>query len=171
MLSTLKNEKSTWSMNPGAHFETSVVGRLVILVAFVRRQIGQGYSKSGIFSGRPSMSPFLTIHFSMVIETRLRRLWISWEIFCFESAQTVGTTIFLFLWGLNFIYFYLKIGKIVFSLVGWSPRTTLKVNKFTMFNRFRCNLLKAKLKIWGHLTWTTIKCSHWIYNETVRKMA
>ena len=44
-------------------FETSVVGPLVILVHLVKRKIGQGYSKSGIFSGRLSMSPFLGISF------------------------------------------------------------------------------------------------------------
>ena len=44
MLSTLKNAKSIWSMNPGGKFETSVVGPLEILVALVKRQIGQGFS-------------------------------------------------------------------------------------------------------------------------------
>ena len=56
-------------MNPGEKFETSVVGPLLILVAVVMRQIGQGSPNSGIFSGRPSMSPFLAISFIMVIET------------------------------------------------------------------------------------------------------
>ena len=56
-------------MNPGANFETSVVGPLVILVALVKRQIGQGYSNSGRFSGRPSMNPFLAILFILVIDT------------------------------------------------------------------------------------------------------
>ena len=45
------------------NFETSVVGPLVILIALAKRQIGQGYSKSGWFSGRPSMSPFISIFF------------------------------------------------------------------------------------------------------------
>ena len=67
MLLTLKNAKSIRSMNPGEKFETSVVGPLEILVALVKRKIEQGYSNSGRFSGRPSMSPFLTIHFSQVI--------------------------------------------------------------------------------------------------------
>ena len=56
-------------MNPGANFDTSVVGPLGILVAFVKIQIGQGSSNSGRFSERPSMSTFLAIRFSLVIET------------------------------------------------------------------------------------------------------
>ena len=95
MLSTLKNEKSIWSMNPGGDLGKSVFGPLAILVALVMRQIGQGSSNSGRFSGRPSMSPLLAIRFSRVIETWPKRWWISWERVCFESPQTVGTTIFL----------------------------------------------------------------------------
>ena len=68
MLSTLKNEKSIRSMNPGATFETSVVGPMGILVALVKRHIGQGSSNSGRFSGRPSVDHFLAINFSLVIE-------------------------------------------------------------------------------------------------------
>ena len=70
MLSTLKKAKSIWSMNPVAGFETSTVGTLGILFASVKRQIqiGQGYSKSGIFVGRPSMSIFLSIIFILAIE-------------------------------------------------------------------------------------------------------
>ena len=56
-------------MKPGANFDTSVVGPLEILVALVKRQTGQGYSKSRIFYVRPSMTPFLAINFSIVIET------------------------------------------------------------------------------------------------------
>ena len=44
MLSTLKNAKSVWIVNPGGDFETSVVGSLGILVALVKRQIDQGSS-------------------------------------------------------------------------------------------------------------------------------
>ena len=69
MLSTLKKSKSIQNMNPGANFDTLVVGPLGILVALVKIQIGQGYSNSGRFYGRPSMSPFPAIRFSMVIET------------------------------------------------------------------------------------------------------
>ena len=97
MLSKLKNSKVIWSMNPGANFETSVVRSLGILVALVKRQIGQGYSNSGIFSGRPSMSPFIAICFSLVIETWPKRWWISWEVF-FKIPHTFETTISLFLW-------------------------------------------------------------------------
>ena len=50
MLSTLKEGKFIWSTKKGGNFETSVVGPLVILVALVKRQIVQGYFKSGIFS-------------------------------------------------------------------------------------------------------------------------
>ena len=56
-------------MKHGRDFETSVVGPMVILVALVKSQIGQGSSNSGIFFGRPYMSPFLAIRLSMVIET------------------------------------------------------------------------------------------------------
>ena len=69
MISTLKNAKSILSMNIGANFETSVVGPLGIFAALVMMQIGQDYSNSGRFSGRPSMSPFLGIRFSLVIDT------------------------------------------------------------------------------------------------------
>ena len=47
-----------------------MVGYLGILVALVKKQIGQGSSKSGKIVGRPSMSPFLAIGFSLLIETR-----------------------------------------------------------------------------------------------------
>ena len=43
--------------------------------------------------------------------------------------------------------FELKTVKIVASLVGWSPRMTLRVNKVTMFKRFRCNLLKTNINL------------------------
>ena len=57
----IENRKSIWSMKPGANFETLVVGILGILVALVKRKIGQESSKSGIFVGRPFMSPFIAI--------------------------------------------------------------------------------------------------------------
>ena len=38
MLSTLKNAKSIWSMNPGGDFETSMIGPLIISVALVRKK-------------------------------------------------------------------------------------------------------------------------------------
>ena len=69
MLLKLKNKKYIRRMKPGVNLETSMVGPLVILVALVKIQIGQGYSKSGKFSGRPSMSPFLAIFKSLTIET------------------------------------------------------------------------------------------------------
>ena len=83
IISTLKTAKSIWIMNPGANFETSVVGPLGILVALVRRQIGQGYSNSGRFYGRPSIRPFLSICFSLVIEIWPKRWWKGWERVCF----------------------------------------------------------------------------------------
>ena len=53
-------------MKQGTIFDTSVAGPLEILVALVKRKIGQGSSKSGIFSGRTFMSPFLDISLSLV---------------------------------------------------------------------------------------------------------
>ena len=72
--------------------------------------------------------------------------------------------------------FELKIVNIVVSMVWWSPRITLRVNKVTMFKRFRCNLFKTNTKLegtwWysvGRVTWKIINCSNWIYNWTVSK--
>ena len=76
----------------------------------------------------------------------------------------------------DFDNFYLKI---VFfsSLVGWYPRTTLRVNKITMFKMFRCDLLKTNIKFevtwWdgiGRVTWKIINWYHWVYNVTVIKI-
>ena len=44
-----------------------MVGTLFILVSLVKGQTGQGSSNSGIFSGKPTMIPFLAISFSPVI--------------------------------------------------------------------------------------------------------
>ena len=101
MLSTLKNEKFMWSMKPLEHFDISVVVTLVISVDLVKRKIGQGCSKSGRFYGRPSISPFFAISFSLVIDTWPNNWWIIRESFCFESENPVGTTIFFSLWGLT----------------------------------------------------------------------
>ena len=67
MLSTLKNTKYILSIKPGGNLYTSVVEPLGIFVALVKIKIVQGFSKSGRFSGRPSMRPFLVINFSLVI--------------------------------------------------------------------------------------------------------
>ena len=83
MLSILKNEKSIWIMNPGANFETSKVGTMGILFALFITHIGQGCYNSGRFYGRPSKSHFIAIHFSLVITTRPKHWWISWDRFCF----------------------------------------------------------------------------------------
>ena len=56
-------------MNPGANFETSMVRSMGILVALVKRQIGQGYYKSGRFVRRQLMSTFITIIIRLVINT------------------------------------------------------------------------------------------------------
>ena len=61
----MKNEKM-------GNFDTSVVGTLVVLVPLVNRKIGHIYFKSGRFSGRPSMRPFLVISFSLEIETQTK---------------------------------------------------------------------------------------------------
>ena len=55
-------------MKPGANFDTVVFGPQLIVVPLVKRKIGQGSSKEGVFSATPSMSPFLAISFCMVIE-------------------------------------------------------------------------------------------------------
>ena len=63
-------------MNPGANFETSVVGPLEILVALVNRQIGQSYSNSGRFAITTFMSPLFAIISNLEMETQPKRLWI-----------------------------------------------------------------------------------------------
>ena len=52
-------------MNPGENVDTSIVEPLGILVALVKRQIGQGYSILGIFFGILPISTFFAIRFSM----------------------------------------------------------------------------------------------------------
>ena len=178
MLSTLKNAKSIWIMNPGAILETSVVVPLGILVALINRQIGKDYSKSGIFSGRPSMCTFITINFSLVIETWPKRWWISWDFVLFwKCTYSWDKNITVFV-RVDFDNFDLNIVNIVLSLVGWSPRRTLRVKKVkvTMLKRFRRNLLRANIKFEGTLlygigrvTRKIINCSHWIYDGTFRK--
>ena len=69
MLPAFKKAKYALSMKPGANVDTSVVGTLGILVAFIKIQIGQVSYKSWRFSGRISMSPFISINFSLVIYT------------------------------------------------------------------------------------------------------
>ena len=49
-------------------FEISMIGPKEVLVALIKRQIGKGYYKSGIFFRRSSMNPFLDIHFSLTID-------------------------------------------------------------------------------------------------------
>ena len=73
MLSTLKKGKYIGSMKQIETFDISVVGPLEIFVALVKIKIGQVYSNSGVFCGKPSMSPFLAIRFSPVIETLPKR--------------------------------------------------------------------------------------------------
>ena len=58
---------------PRGNFETSVVRPLEVLISLVKRQIGYSYSKSGMFYGRPSMSPFTSILFSLEINARPKR--------------------------------------------------------------------------------------------------
>ena len=60
-------------MNPGEIFDKSMVGPLGILVALAKIPIWQVYSKSGRFSGGPSISTFITISFSLVIQKGLKR--------------------------------------------------------------------------------------------------
>ena len=56
-------------MKPGTKIETSMLVPLGILVALVKRKIGQGCPKSVIFVVRPSMSPLLGIICGVVINT------------------------------------------------------------------------------------------------------
>ena len=56
-------------MNPGKQFETSMVVPPVILVDFLRIQIGQGYSNSGIFVRRLYISTFIAINVGLTIDT------------------------------------------------------------------------------------------------------
>ena len=56
-------------MNQGKFLEASMVGPLEILVTSTRRQIGQGFYKSGRYVGITSTILFLAIRFSLVIET------------------------------------------------------------------------------------------------------
>ena len=55
IISTLKNKKSIWSMNPGGNSETSMVGPLGILFVLVKRKIGKVSSKSGSFFVDPPL--------------------------------------------------------------------------------------------------------------------
>ena len=56
-------------MNPGANFETSILGPLVILVDLLKIYIGQGSSKSGKFVIRPFISPLFNITNGIVVDT------------------------------------------------------------------------------------------------------
>ena len=172
MLSTLKIKNPSEAGN----FYTSVVGPLGILVALVRRKIRQGSSKSGIFSGRPYMRPFLVILFSLVIETWTKCWWIFWEIFFWKCTDSWDKNIPVSV-RVDFEIFYFKIVKIFLILIGWSPITTSRVNKITMLKRFRHNILKPNIKFegnWldgvGRVTWTIIKWYRWIYNGKVKKV-
>ena len=131
MISTLKNSTSIWRMNPRGNFDKLMVVPLVILVALVKRQRGQGYSKSGVFVGRPSMSPFLDICFRLAIETWPKRLLIIWEkLFSMGHIQLEQHYSCFFegwLWNFHF-----EDSLKMLSVVGWYPRTTLRFNKFIM---------------------------------------
>ena len=155
--------------------QTLVVGTMVILVTSVKRHIGQGSSKSGIFCGRPSISPFIAISFSLIIDTWPKFWWVSWERFFWKCTDSWDNNILVSL-RVEFGYFYLNIVKICLSLVEWSPIITLSDNKVTMLKSFRRNLLKFTIKFevtwWdgvGRVTCTIINWSHWIYNITFRK--
>ena len=78
MLSTLKKWRIHTEHEPRGNFESSVVRPLGILTSLVKRQIGYSYYKSGIFYGRPSMSPFIYILFSLEVKTGPKLWWIGW---------------------------------------------------------------------------------------------
>ena len=68
ILTTFKNEKSIWSINPGEMFETSMFVPLRILVDLVKRQVYQGSYKSGKFVVIPSTSPCIVICFILAVD-------------------------------------------------------------------------------------------------------
>ena len=70
----------------------------------------------------------------------------------------------------DFDHFNLKIVVVSY------PIKTLMVNKITMLQRFRFNLLKTNIRFevtqWDgvvSVTWTVINCSHWMYSESDSK--
>ena len=72
--------------------------------------------------------------------------------------------------------FEFKIVKFVVSMLWWSPRMTLRVNKTNCFYRFVCNIFKTNIKLlvtWLYsvvrVIWTIINWSHWIYIEQLGK--
>ena len=76
----------------------------------------------------------------------------------------------------NFDNFDLKKVEIILILVGWYLRRTLRVNKATIPNSFRRNLLKCNIKFqetwWdgaGRVHWTIINWYQYIYIGTVIK--
>ena len=80
-----------------------------------KRQIGQVYSKSGIFFGMPSISPFIAIFLSGnrdMTKTLMNNL----RDISFNRAHTVGAIIFLFILGLNFTNLDLNMVYIILSL-------------------------------------------------------
>ena len=85
----IKNENPSGAWNHGK-VETSMVGPLEVLLSLIKRQIGHGSSKSGIYFGRPYMSTFLGICFSLVIETWPKCWWIIWEIYFLISPRKLG---------------------------------------------------------------------------------
>ena len=72
--SNAETRKSIWSMNTGKNWYTAMVGMMGILVALFKSQMGQGYSKSGIFYWIPSTSTFNAIRFSLITDTR-QKCW------------------------------------------------------------------------------------------------
>ena len=52
----------------GGYFETSIARNIGILVSLIKRKMGKGSYKSGIFFGRTFMRTFLAIRLSLVIK-------------------------------------------------------------------------------------------------------
>ena len=99
-----------------------------------------------------------------------------WEFIFIEATGSCKYNILVYL-RVDFDNFDLKKVWIVPILVRWSPRTTLRVNKTTIFKMFRCNFLKTKVpfegtqeEFIGRVTWTIINWYLWIYNGVVRKI-
>ena len=151
-----------------------MVAHMGILVALVRRQNCQGSSKSEIFFERHSLSPFPTIRFILVIDTITNHLWIRWWRVCLIGYMQLGKRYLCYFEGWLWQFQFEE--SLFFCMVGWSPRTTSKVNKITVFKRFRCKLLKTYIMFectqWDGIVrviWTVINWPYKIYNGTVSK--
>ena len=106
--------------------------------------LGEETNRAGIFQvrdifGIPFVINFLTISFRLVkkhitkdLMNKLIDILFWWVTYSCYITILVSLRVY-------FDHFDLSIVQIVLSLVEWSPITTLRVNKITMLNRFRCD--------------------------------